>query len=103
MPVDESANIGLELPDGGMNTSPEPFSGGFGEPAFDLIDPRRRSNANRRSRAALSEDQFVLTLTGPKMIAWPDRSAGVRGELAQRAALQHFVALANRPSRPPAF
>jgi hypothetical protein len=39
MPVAESANIGLELPDGGMNTSPEPFSGGFGEPAFDLIDP----------------------------------------------------------------
>jgi hypothetical protein len=39
MPVDESANIGLELPDGGMNTSPEPFSGAFGEPAFDLIDP----------------------------------------------------------------
>jgi len=59
-------------------------------------------NANRRSRAALSEDQFVLTLTGPKMIAWPDRSAGVRGELAQRAALQHF-ALANRPSRPRAL
>jgi hypothetical protein len=53
-------------------------------------------------RAALSEDQFVLTLTGPKMIAWPDRSAGVRGELAQRATLQHF-ALANRPSRPRAF
>ena len=60
------------------------------------------SGAFHGAGAALSEDQFVLTLTGPKMIAWPDRSAGVRGELAQRAALQHF-ALASRPSRPRAF
>jgi hypothetical protein len=37
--VDEGANIGLELPDGGMDTSPEPFSGEFSEPALDLIDP----------------------------------------------------------------
>ena len=39
MPVDESANIGLELPDGGMNTSPERLAGEFSEPALDLIDP----------------------------------------------------------------
>jgi len=52
---------------------------------------RTAFNSNRRSRAALSEDQFVPTLNGPKMIAWPDRAAGVRGELAQRAALQHFA------------
>jgi hypothetical protein len=43
VPVDEGANIGLELPDGGMNTSPEPLSGEFREPALDLLDPRRRS------------------------------------------------------------
>ena len=39
MPIDESADIGFELPDRGMNTSPETLSGEFSEPAFDLIDP----------------------------------------------------------------
>jgi len=37
--VDEGADVGLELPDGGMDTSPEPFSSEFSEPALDLIDP----------------------------------------------------------------
>jgi hypothetical protein len=31
-------NAGFELPDRGMNTSTEPFSGEFGELALDLID-----------------------------------------------------------------
>ncbi len=43
VPIDERADVGFELPDGGMNTSPEPLSGGLSEPALDLIDPRRRS------------------------------------------------------------
>jgi len=38
VPIDEGADIGFELPDGGMNTSTEPFSGEFGKPALDLID-----------------------------------------------------------------
>jgi hypothetical protein len=32
-------DIGVELPDGGMNTSLEPLSGELSEPALDLIDP----------------------------------------------------------------
>ena len=36
---DESADIGFEFPDRGMNTSLEPLSGEFSEPALDLIDP----------------------------------------------------------------
>jgi hypothetical protein len=39
VPIDERADIGLELPDGGMNTPPEPLSGEFSEPTLDLIDP----------------------------------------------------------------
>ena len=39
VPIDESADIGFELSDGGMNTPLEPLSGEFSEPAFDLIDP----------------------------------------------------------------
>lgn len=37
--IDESANIGFEFPDGGMNASLEPLSGELSEPTFDLIDP----------------------------------------------------------------
>jgi hypothetical protein len=39
MPIDERADIGFELPDGGMNTSPEALFGKLSEPALDLIDP----------------------------------------------------------------
>jgi hypothetical protein len=39
MPVDESADIGLEFPDGGMNTSLDLASSELSEPALDLIDP----------------------------------------------------------------
>jgi hypothetical protein len=35
VPIDESADIGFEFPDRGMNTSLEPLSGEFSEPAFD--------------------------------------------------------------------
>jgi hypothetical protein len=38
-PIDESSNIGFELPDGGMNTALEPLSCELSEPALDLIDP----------------------------------------------------------------
>ena len=37
--VDEGTDVGLELPDGGVNTSLDLFSGEFSEPALDLIDP----------------------------------------------------------------
>jgi hypothetical protein len=37
--VDEGTDVGLELPDGGVNASLDLFSGEFSEPAFDLIDP----------------------------------------------------------------
>ena len=37
--VDEVADVGLKLPDGGVNTSLDLLSGEFSEPAFDLIDP----------------------------------------------------------------
>ena len=37
--VDEGTDVGLELPDGGMNTSLDLLSGEFSEPALDLIDP----------------------------------------------------------------
>ena len=37
--VDEGADIGLQLPDGGMDATPEPLSGELGKPALDLIDP----------------------------------------------------------------
>jgi hypothetical protein len=37
--VDEGTDVGLELPDGGVNTSLDPLSGELSEPAFDLIDP----------------------------------------------------------------
>ena len=39
VPIDESADIGFELPDGCVYASPELLSGEFSEPAFDLIDP----------------------------------------------------------------
>jgi len=39
VPIDEGADIGFELPDRGVDTSAEPFSGEFREPALDLIDP----------------------------------------------------------------
>ena len=38
--LDEGADVGLELPDGGMNASLDLLSGEFGEPALNLIDPR---------------------------------------------------------------
>ena len=37
--VDEGADIGLQLPDRGMDAAPEPLSGELGKPALDLIDP----------------------------------------------------------------
>ena len=43
MPIDKSADIGLEFFDGGVDTSLEFFSCEFREPALDLIDPRCRS------------------------------------------------------------
>ena len=36
--VDEGTDVGLELPDGSMDTSLDLFSGEFSEPALDLID-----------------------------------------------------------------
>jgi len=39
VPIDERTDICFELPDGGMNTAPEPLSGELSEPALDLIDP----------------------------------------------------------------
>ena len=39
VPIDEGADIGFELPDGGMYTAPKPLSGELSEPTFDLIDP----------------------------------------------------------------
>ena len=39
VPIDEGADIGFELPDGGMNTALEPLSCELSEPALDLIDP----------------------------------------------------------------
>ncbi len=43
MQVDESTDVGLELFDGGVNTSLDLLSDEFREPALDLIDPGRRS------------------------------------------------------------
>ena len=37
--VDEGADVGLQLPDRGMNAASEPLSGELSEPALDLIDP----------------------------------------------------------------
>jgi hypothetical protein len=37
--VDEGTDVGLELPDGGVNTALDLLSGELGEPALDLIDP----------------------------------------------------------------
>ena len=37
--VNEGTDVGLELPDRGVNASLDLFSGEFGEPALDLIDP----------------------------------------------------------------
>ena len=37
--VDEGTDVGLELPNGGVNTSLDLLSGELSEPAFDLIDP----------------------------------------------------------------
>jgi len=39
VPIDESTDIGFELPDGSMNASLEPLSGELSKPALDLIDP----------------------------------------------------------------
>jgi hypothetical protein len=39
VPIDEGADIGLESPDGGVNTSLDLLSGELSEPALDLIDP----------------------------------------------------------------
>jgi hypothetical protein len=39
--VDEGADVGLLLPDGGVDTSLNLLSGEFSKPALDLIDPRR--------------------------------------------------------------
>ena len=37
--VDEGTDVGLELPDGGVDTSLDLLSGEFSEPALNLIDP----------------------------------------------------------------
>lgn len=37
--VDEGTNVGLKLPDGGVNTSLDLLSGEFSEPTLDLVDP----------------------------------------------------------------
>jgi hypothetical protein len=39
MQVDEGMDVGLELPDGGVDTWLDLLSGKFSEPALDLIDP----------------------------------------------------------------
>jgi hypothetical protein len=39
MQVNEGTDVGLELPDGGVNASLDLLSGEFSEPALDLIDP----------------------------------------------------------------
>jgi hypothetical protein len=39
VPVDEGADVGLQLPDRGMHAPPESLSGELSEPALDLIDP----------------------------------------------------------------
>jgi hypothetical protein len=39
VPVDESSDVGLQLPDRSMNASLEPLSGELCKPALDLIDP----------------------------------------------------------------
>jgi hypothetical protein len=37
--VDEGADVGLKVPDRGLNTSPDLLSGEFSESALDLINP----------------------------------------------------------------
>ena len=37
--VDEGTDVGLELPDGGVNASLDLLSGELSEPTLDLIDP----------------------------------------------------------------
>ena len=37
--IDEGADIGFELADGGMNTALKPLSGELSKPTLDLIDP----------------------------------------------------------------
>jgi hypothetical protein len=37
--VDEGTDVGLELPDGGVDSSLDLLSGEFCEPVLDLIDP----------------------------------------------------------------
>jgi hypothetical protein len=37
--IDEGTDVGLDLPDVGIDTSLDLLSGGFSEPTFDLIDP----------------------------------------------------------------
>ena len=45
--VDENADVGPELPDGGVNTSLDLFSGEFSEPAFDLSGDHPTRQASR--------------------------------------------------------
>ncbi|MGY3533224.1 hypothetical protein ACVILK_003191 [Bradyrhizobium embrapense] len=40
---DEGADVGLELPGGGMNASLDLLPGEFGKPALNLVDPGRGS------------------------------------------------------------
>ena len=54
MPIDESSDIGFELPDGGMNTALEPLSRELSEPALDLIDPCLLRGTKR---TCLSDDE----------------------------------------------
>jgi hypothetical protein len=39
VPVDEGTDVGLKLPDGGVNAPLDLLSRELSEPAFDLIDP----------------------------------------------------------------
>jgi hypothetical protein len=69
-----------------MNTSAEPLSGGFGKPALDLIDPRRRSGhevAPQFRRPRLSR----LNVGG----AWNHVVEGDEDRLAARVHIHHGV------------
>jgi hypothetical protein len=63
--VDEGADVGLELPDGSVNTSLDLLSGEFGKPALNLVDPGRgsRREVDMIVRPA-SEPRFDLGCLG---------------------------------------
>jgi hypothetical protein len=64
--LDEGADVGLQLPDRGVNDPPEPLSGELSELALDLIDPRRRSGRSRRiasKRMRMALEQRLRAMT----------------------------------------